>query len=168
MVLFFFCINYIHSQIDISGFITDAETKEPIEFVSVLLKDENNTIISFTSTNQKGFYKINIPDNQTEVSIQTSMLSYFPKEITIKKEDNKEPYHIQNIELSQRTSALDEVLIETKKAILVKNDTTVYKPNQFKDGSERNVEDLLKKLPGITIADNGSIKFKGKEVTRVL
>ncbi|EGV43957.1 hypothetical protein BZARG_1436 [Bizionia argentinensis JUB59] len=168
MVFFFFCINYTHAQHNLSGTITDAETKEPVKFVSIIIKDNNNTILSYTSTDIQGFYKINIPENHTEFFVTTSMLGYFPKTITYKLDTKSAPKYTLNIAVSQRTSSLDEVLIETKKPILVKKDTTVYRPNQFKDGSERHIEDLLSKLPGITIADNGSIRFKGKQVTRVL
>src|SRR5690606_29840935 len=55
-----------------------------------------------------------------------------------------------------------------KPKIEVKEDTVNYKASAFLDGSERKVEDLLKKLPGIQVDDEGKIKYKGKNVEKVL
>lgn len=54
--------------------------------------------------------------------------------------------------------------MESKQPIRIKNDTTTYNPDAFKDGTERVVEDLIKKLPGMSVEENGEIKFKGKSI----
>jgi hypothetical protein len=66
--------------------------------------------------------------------------------------------------------SLTPVVISAKRSpVQVKNDTTFYKASAFKDGTERKLEDLLKKLPGITVNDkSGEVRFKGKPVETVL
>ena len=74
-----------------------------------------------------------------------------------------------DFKLEPRTTFLKEVVVqENRKPIRIKNDTIVYDPEKFKDGSEKVVEDLLKKLPGIKIEENGEIKFNGKSIKKML
>ncbi|TYC17912.1 hypothetical protein ES677_00625 [Bizionia gelidisalsuginis] len=168
MVLFSCSFNSVFSQNTISGTVIDSETKEPIAFASVFLRDSDDTILSFNTTNTDGYYSIEFIDTAKNSTIETSIISHISKKIKLPKESDSHKNYIQNFELDLRVSDLEEVFIATKKPIIVKNDTTFYRPNSFKDGTERVLEDLLKKLPGLTIAENGSIKFKGKQVTRVL
>ena len=48
-----------------------------------------------------------------------------------------------------------------------RGDTVSFNPAAFRDGSERNVEDLLKKMPGFKVSESGKISFNGKPVERV-
>lgn len=68
-----------------------------------------------------------------------------------------------------KTYNLVPITIVAQQAITVKEDTIVYNVASFSKGDERKVEDLLKKLPGITVDERtGTIKFKGKSVETVL
>ena len=59
-------------------------------------------------------------------------------------------------------------MVVKAKPIHQDNDTTRYFVNAFADGHERTVEDLLKKLPGIDVSDDGSISYKGKPISKIL
>jgi len=64
---------------------------------------------------------------------------------------------------------LDTVIVATKRPVVVHNDTTTYNVEAFKDGTERKLQDVLKKLPGIDVNEkSGEIKFKGKPIETVL
>jgi len=169
MVLFFCSIMSSFSQHVLKGNIVEEKNNDAIPYVNILVKTLDNKLIDFTSTDKDGFYTIKLPSNFSKLIIETSIISQLPsrKEINL-LEINKHIY-ILNFKLQQRLTQLDEVYIEgKKKPITIKKDTTVYNVNQFKDGSERVVEDLLKKLPGISVSEKGIIKFKGKQVVRVL
>ena len=75
---------------------------------------------------------------------------------------------IHNIELIESGISLDSVVITAKKwPVNVKNDTLTYIPSAFSNGTEKNVEELLKKIPGITVAENGTVSVNGKQVEKV-
>lgn len=136
---------------------------------SILIKDLDDTILAFTTTNDEGKYNIVFPESHTEIIVESLVFIYLPKYFKLTKDKNAINNYRQDFELSIRVSDLDEVFIEAKmKPVTINKDTTLYNINRFKDGSERVVEDILKKLPGITIEENGLIKFKGKTVTRLL
>jgi hypothetical protein len=169
MVLFFLMPFQIFSQITLQGTIIKEISSEPIPYVNILIKNtEGSYLIDFASTDENGKYSIKLAKDVDTILVETSIISHLPK-IHLLILDKTKNIHTLNFSLSQRLTELEEVFIESeKKPITVKKDTTVYNVSQFKDGSERVVEDLLKKLPGISIEDNGVIKFKGKQVVRLL
>ena len=64
---------------------------------------------------------------------------------------------------------LDTVIVATKRPITIQNDTTTYNVDAFRDGTERKLQDILKKLPGIDVNEkSGQIRFKGKPIETVL
>ncbi|MCF6294379.1 MAG: TonB-dependent receptor [Flavobacteriaceae bacterium] len=169
MVLFFFFSFNSFAQHILKGNITEYETEEVIPYVNVLVKTLGGKLINFTSTNEKGFYTIELPADFSKLIIETSIISHLSLSNEVILFNSEKHTYKLDFKLQQRLTELEEVFIEgKKKPIIVKKDTTVYNVNQFKDGSERVVEDLLKKLPGISINEKGIIKFKGKQVIRVL
>lgn len=77
--------------------------------------------------------------------------------------------NLGTITLKQSTISLNEILIkETSISYYQRGDTTVFKPSFFQDGSEIVLEDLLAKLPGVRVADDGFLYFRGKRVSKVL
>ncbi len=169
MVLFFFTSIYGNSQIYLQGFIKSSSNSEPIPFCSVLVKSIDNNIIAYSIANNDGFYTVDLPSKHKKLIIETSIISYLPTIKEIDVSDSNVAAYTLDFELDERLTRLEEVYVASKKTpIKIKKDTTEYDIIQFKNGSERVVEDLLKKLPGITISDNGTIKFKGKQVTTLL
>ena len=165
-------VNYFNgfSQ-QINGIVTD-NFNRPLQAVNVLVKSstDKTTILEYTSTDKLGAYNFHLEANLTSFIIEFRLMSYFTKTVEVKDFlKNKSPF-IFNVNLKTDVTALKEVIItsEKKEAIHVKKDTVTFDPNRFKDGTERVVEDLVKKLPGMKVADNGRIYFKGKAVENLL
>ena len=72
------------------------------------------------------------------------------------------------ISLISRKQLLDEVVITDARAIIMKGDTVEYNADSFQTRAFDNVDELLKKLPGIEVDRNGKIKAYGKEVQKML
>jgi hypothetical protein len=169
MVLFFL-ISYLgNTQATIQGFVKSSSDDKPLQNVNILIKSLDGTLLTFTFTNKDGFYTTLLPNGHDVFGIEASIISHQKvfKLLNVPSIQNK--IHTLDFKLKERVDELEEVYIEgEKRSISVKKDTTVYKIEKFKDGSERTVEDILKKLPGITVEENGMIKFKGRTVTRLL
>ncbi|MGB6269007.1 MAG: hypothetical protein WBF67_08360, partial [Olleya sp.] len=169
MVFIFFSLNIINAQNQLTGVIKDKDLLKPIQDAYVLIKDLNNTILNYTTTNKDGNYSITLESDLTDFYVEVIVLSHITLKQKFTINSLKEVNYIQDFQLKERVTSLDEVLIEGKKRpITIKKDTTSYNINNFKDGTERVVEDLLKKLPGISIKPSGQILFKGKAVTNLL
>ena len=87
----------------------------------------------------------------------------FVDNIEIKENEN----NIGNIVLMSKTQLLKEIIIKSG-SLRIKGDTTSYRASDFKVGANANVEELLKKLPGIQVGKNGEIKAMGETVKKVL
>ena len=64
--------------------------------------------------------------------------------------------------------ALDEVELVYKMPVAVKGDTLVYNADSYTNGSERKLEDIIDKLPGVEINENGQIEVEGKVVNKLM
>lgn len=175
-ILFLFSCFSLNAQINFKGVVFN-ENNTPINRARIYLKSGSTT--KYTFTNSKGEFQIKLDSLQeNSVVLIASSTQYKNDSISISISKNKFTY-IENFNLkkalkpanihSASSKVLDEVVVEGKrKPIEIKKDTVVYNTENYIDGSEKNVEDLLKKLPGIEVKENGSIEFKGKAVVAVM
>lgn len=167
LLLFLFCFpGFLFSQIKIFGRVENAN-KFPIPSTSVVIKDSINAkIIGYTFSNQEGKYRIKIAKNKTYV-INFNSLGFKSKKILLKFSPNQKQFEI-NVVLQESITDLDEVIIKTELPISVKKDTINFKTKYFKDGTEQTVEDLLKKIPGLNIDAEGTIKVGNQEIEKLM
>ena len=70
--------------------------------------------------------------------------------------------------LKPKTTVLQEVVVQSRRPITVKKDTIVFDAKSFLQGNEQVVEDLLKKIPGLNVLTDGTIKIGNQEVEKVM
>ncbi len=150
----------------ITGVVTDS-TGVALELANVLaVNKETKAIKKFAITNEKGEYKIVVPSDEKLV-LQVSYLGFKMKEVPLSLEDNpKEKTY--NIILEEDSNILDQVEVTYEIPITIQGDTIVYTTDAFTNGKEKKLGDVLKKLPGIEVNEDGEIEVEGKEVTKVM
>ena len=135
--------------------------KEPVANAFVLLNSEK---LQFSKTDKNGFFEFKNLKFNTNVSLEINSLGYESYKLNfVFKKDTA-----MVINLEKSTTVLKEITIVKEIGFITKNDTTKYKIEKYKDGSEKVVEDLLKKLPGIEVDKTGKISFKGKEIESLM
>lgn len=152
---------------DLQGVVYDFETQKGLPSAMVEIVDQNGRTILFDATNDQGDYLLS-----------TENLSFGEYYLIISKHGYaslKEVFNHQNksqvinFNLRRDLINLEDIIVKGKpQKIKTKNDTVVYQPDSYMDGSEQVVEDLLKKLPGIQVEDNGTVKYKGREISKLL
>ena len=76
---------------------------------------------------------------------------------------------VENIKLESSLISMKEVMVRAKGIpILMNGDTVVYNSSSFKTQSNANVEDLIKKMPGIQVDKDGKVSSEGQQITKVL
>ena len=167
LLTLFIGINSVYSQ-TIYGIIKDG--KEPLEMVSVTLKNENNDILTYATSDKDGNYSLNTDNIGDGYSVVFSKYGFEEQIHTLSKNEIKANRQLDIFlkEESEKIKDIKEVVIYQKPKLEEAQDTLSYRANAYKDGTERNIEDLIKKLPGMTVDDNGGIKYKGKQVEKVL
>lgn len=157
--------NFAYSQSVISGTVKDTLNK-PIPYANVFLKIQNQDgIIAFSTTQENGNYELKT-DKVGNFELTFSSMSYQKQIKHISLEKNTH-YNI-NVVLKDETFALEEVIINTDRAITIKKDTIIFNADSFKKGNEETVEDLLKNIPGITVDSDGKIKIGDREIEKVM
>ncbi len=149
----------------ISGVVLDNTTKEKVGFASVrLLSAKDSVYVNGATTDANGIFKISA--SRGRYVLQVSYLGYTDHymDVSISKSA-----HLGNIFISEDDKLLDEVVVEAKAIeIQVKGDTIEYNADSYKVQESAVVEDLLKKMPGVEIDENGTIKVNGQEVKKIL
>ena len=165
LVLSFLSSGTIISQTNITGFIMDAFQK-PIPFTSLLLQSQDSITVSYTYSNNNGFYELEL-DETGDFNLIVSMLGYEkliqPISITKNTKNLK-----KDIELKEKLFELNEVIVNADLSIDIKKDTIVYNVKTFLRGNEVVLEDLLKNLPGINVDSDGTIKFGNQEIEKLM
>jgi len=158
-------INYGFAQ-SVSGRVTNGKNL-PVSYASItLLQSTDSTIISFSSTDKNGYYKINTSKNGSFL-LRVSCLGYLSqiKNISISDKAIQE----MNFALNEGSISLREVTIKGRYTGLSYGEDTIrYNPKAFTDGSEVVLGDVLNKLPGIEVDSKGNIKAQGKQVDKLL
>jgi hypothetical protein len=162
--LFFFCSAF--SQLaKVTGSVKQQEENTPIQnAVIALLTPKDSILYRFTRSNAEGKYTLK--DIKPGNYILMTTHPYYAdvlEDVEIKGDTQFPPYA-----LISKAKLLQEVIVKTGSPIKIKGDTTIYTADSFKVSANANVEELLKKLPGIQVDKDGKIKAMGESVEKVL
>ncbi|MFT7442181.1 MAG: hypothetical protein ACI9Q3_000545 [Maribacter sp.] len=163
--LFFFIFqNNCFTQTKITGTVKDIGNN--IVSTSIILKDSiNDSIIDYTYSKEKGEYFLST-SKKGKFNLTFSSLGYKSKAVSFLI-TNQTSIKIDAI-LEEQPFELNEIIIEADKAINVKKDTITFKTKFFVNGTEQTVKDLLKKIPGLNIDSQGTIKVGNQEIEKLM
>jgi len=140
------------------------QKKEPISANILIKKSQNKNLISeFYKGNEDGEFTAVLKESYSKIYFEVSAMGYEKLFDSIVNPQKGKTYTFSYI-LRNKTIELEEVVIKDEK-FEIKDDTVTFNPKSYKDGTERKVEELIKKLPGMEVESNGTIKYRGKNVT---
>lgn len=153
----------IAQSIHVTGIVKDS-LLNPLAFTNIIAKPLSKNIdMTFAITDESGNYKLKLKKNEV-YNITISYLGFETLSFKLKAENNI----IKNIFLKKLAKQLDEIIVIQKIPILIKQDTILYDVNMFTTGTERKLKQVLKKLPGIEVDENGSVTVLGKKINKLL
>jgi len=139
----------------------------PLEMANIIaFKKGTKFLESYSITDNKGNYRLFLEQDQS-YTLKVSYLGFDTKNIDIIIDSNSADLE-KHIILKESTESLSEVELTYEMPVRIVGDTIVYHADSFTSGKEKKLEDVLKKLPGIDIDDNGEIEVEGKKVDKVL
>lgn len=136
----------------------EKESTEPLPDVMVKTFDSDHKQLSFTMTDGEG----NASVSPTGDYLVCSYLGF--KELKVKRSTLKENT-CNKLYLEKSTVKLKEITVKAP-PIREKSDTLVYLVDAFKSQSDRHLEDILKKLPGISVSSDGRISYQGEAISK--
>lgn len=153
-------------NITVTGSVKDTSEKKAIKnAVVALLTVKDSVLYKFTRTDAEGSFVIkNVKPGKYVLMTTHPYFADLLDEITIKDE----PTQLGTVSLTSKSKLLQEVIVKSGSPIKIKGDTTIYTADSFKVSANANVEELLKKLPGIQVDKSGAIKAMGETVEKIL
>lgn len=149
-----------YSQTIITGTVRDKQ-KEPVPFATMTMQAKGeSTIAGFASTDEAGRYRLTF-DGATDsltVTVRGMMI-----ETTTRTVANRST--TLDFTVSEKANQLKEVKV-TATPIRRSNDTLTYVVGAFAGQSDRTIEDVLKKMPGIDVSSSGAITYNGKAINK--
>ncbi len=157
----------ISQEFSISGTLLD-EKKQPLESATVYAETQkDSTLLGYTITDRKGFFVLEGQSKTKTFNLYITYTGYSP---LVKKINLDNPtVSLGTLAMVPQPQSLDEVVVVAQRApITIKKDTLEFNVASFKTKQDATVEDLLKKLPGVEVDENGKITVNGKEVNQIL
>ena len=163
IALFFSLIGFSQS-VKFDGIVQDS-IKKPLEMANVMaINSITKAMDSYGITNDKGKFSLNLSPNSTYL-ITISYIGFQSKNLTIVTQNEN---IVKTIELSSGDINLEGIEIVQEMPVSIKGDTIVYNADSFTSGTERKLEDVLKKLPGVTVNKDGEVEVEGKKVQKLM
>jgi len=148
----------------ISGNIKSADNKELLESATVHAERvKDSSVVSYTISDAKGHFNLVGETADAKIKLVVSFIGFKPysKTIVVKNQN------LGTLLLNEANS-LDAIIIKSSAPITIKKDTIEFNVKSFKTKKDANVEDLLKKLPGVEVDAEGGITVNGKPVNKIL
>lgn len=162
-LLLFVIASVAFAQIKVTGVVKDS-IGSPLELANVIaINQDTKALDSYGITNDKGLYKLDLKSN-TSYKIQVSYIGKKTFEAVINTVD----IDITKDFTLQNDNALDAIELTYEMPVSVKGDTLIYNADSFKRETDKKLEDVLKRLPGVEINDDGQIEVEGKVVEKIM
>ncbi len=154
------------TRLTIRGTVVDTSNVPQAGATVMLLLPKDSTLASYGRSNEKGFFEFkNL--KKTPYLLKITFVGCLPIQRDIVPTDDGN-VDLGALQLKPIAKELLEVVIRTAKAPLtIRGDTVEYNASSFKVPPGATVEDLLRKLPGVVVDQDGGIKAQGQDVKKV-
>lgn len=149
----------------VEGVLVDSATRQPLIGVNVALTSfRDSTAKHYAATNVDG--KFSLKDIAPGgYKLVTSYIGYLPMQKTVRVTENMQLGTIPIVENVLNLKGAE--IVERIPPVQVKGDTTEFNALGYKTNPDATTEDLVKKMPGITVT-NGQVQAQGEDVKKVL
>ncbi len=152
----------------VSGNVHDAELKEPMVQATVqLFRKRDSTFVGGTVTDLRGNFSVEAPANGV-YKLKISSVGYqsIEREVTLRRNQSQE---MGMLLMSPESVMLKEAVVTGRAAqVIVKKDTLVYNPDAYRTPEGSPIEELIKRIPGAEVDEDGNITINGKAVKKIL
>lgn len=149
------------AQKQLKGKVKDAKGA-PIVSANINLKDKDGSILSYTRTNDKGEYTLSFTDELKDLTLEATTIGFAKKIIPITELNKNYDLILEEDQINLKT-----VVVKNRPSLSSKGDTLNYKTSDFADKQDRSIGDVLKKMPGMEVAENGKVSYNGKGISNL-
>ena len=152
----------------ISGQIMDADEKEPLAQASVqLFWAKDSSFVGGTVSNLRGEFSVEAPSNGIyRLRVSSVGFQTIEREVTLRRNQDQD---LGMLQMSSSTVMLKEAVVTGRAApVVVRKDTLVYSPDAYRTPEGSPIEELIKRIPGADVDEDGNITINGKQIKKIL
>lgn len=168
--LFFFCtIAFAQKNGIVKGIVFDTAAKQSVSNATItLMQKKDSSLTSFTMTDNIGRFELSGIQNG-EYRLLITHVNYHNSSRVFKIDDEHKTIDLGRVIMDDQAKVLSEVTVTSEASpVTLVGDTIQYNAGSFKTQPNANVEDLLKRLPGVKVEKDGTVKAQGEKVQKVL
>ena len=146
-------------EVNLKGAIKERDG-DALPGVMVTVKNAENKNVAYCISNSEGSFSISYPKSLVSGSIHFSCMGFKKLILPLASVKNSSEYILE-----EEAFELKEVTVKVA-PISSHGDTLTYNVATFRDASDRSIEDVIRKLPGIKVADDGRIYYNGESINK--
>ncbi len=152
----------------ISGQLLDADLKEPMHLATIQVFWANDSsFVGGTISNERGNFRVEVPSAGT-FRLKISSIGYqtLQREVTLRRNQSQE---LGRLLIAPDALVLKEAVVTGRAAqVVVRKDTLVYNPEAYRTPEGSPIEELIKRMPGAEVDEDGNITVNGKAIKKIL
>ncbi|WP_298781533.1 TonB-dependent receptor [uncultured Polaribacter sp.] len=153
------------SNISITGKVIDANTNQPLEYATIILKNTKNLKVSGGITDINGNFNIKTPKGTYEIRVE--FISFKTKEFPSQKIISNKNFG--TIKLQEDSDSLNEiVVIAEKSSVDIRLDKKIYNVGKDMTVKGGTASDVLDNVPSVDVDAEGTVSLRGSENVRIL
>ena len=159
---------YDNRRHTITGHLLDADMKEPMVQATVqLFNATDSAFVGGSLSNTRGNFSVQAPSSGTyKLKISSVGFQTWEREVTLRRNENLD---MGNIMIESASVMLQEAVVTGRAAqVIVKKDTILYNPEAYRTPEGSPIEELIKRIPGAEVDEDGNITINGKPVKKIL
>jgi len=165
IVIAIFTVSLASGQsVKVSGVVIDS-AGNPLQMANVIAYQKDRNLGAFGITNDSGKYQLLDLKKDSTYVIKVSFLGLRTVEDTIK---NIQTDLVKNYVLMEGADELDAVNLVYEMPVTIKGDTISYNADSFTNGTERKLGEVIQKIPGMEVNEDGDVQVEGKTVEKIM
>lgn len=140
-----------------SGIIVDSESRQPVAGAVIQSLNKSGKAAAFASSDANGAFKINLPASADSVSFRC--MGYEPMKLP------RDYDFASGVEMTPQATQLKDVIVHAPD-IYARGDTLVFNVARYANATDNAIIDVIKRLPGIKVEEDGTIKYQGKPINK--
>ncbi|MCR5513086.1 MAG: outer membrane beta-barrel protein [Prevotella sp.] len=166
IILFLLSNVVVMAQRHVSGVVVESDTQEPVAQTTVKLLRSDSTLVTGGLTSLEGKFRVSAPKAGKYI-LQVTCVGFKPYTKRVTVTDDKD-VALGTLELKPDAIMLKGTTVTGNASkVIVKADTFIYNASAYRTPEGSVVEELVKRLPGAQVDDDGKITINGKEVKKI-
>ncbi|MEO8171833.1 MAG: outer membrane beta-barrel protein [Sediminibacterium sp.] len=152
----------------VKGVVFDTVSKRGLAYATIsVVNAKDSTLVTFTRADSTGKFKLSSLE-KGKYLLSSSYVGFVPVWRSIEINKDGEEVDLGRMEMTDVLNSGNVTVVARRPPVTINNDTVEFNTENFKTQPNAVVEDMLKKLPGVTVDTDGTVRVNGQKVNRVL